>query len=75
MMNTRFIVLFIVFYGVVAISSAQEEKRPQIQQSSIWMDNFEADGKLDEWKQPLQADNDDTKIQYNLANDESYLYF
>lgn len=74
MMNTRFIVLFIVCYGVVGTSSAQEEKRPQIQQSSIWMDNFEADGKLDEWKQPLQADNDDTKLQYSLANDNQYLY-
>ncbi|WP_037458193.1 hypothetical protein, partial [Sphingobacterium paucimobilis] len=59
----------IVFAGMLTQSYAQKNKQPQVQQTSIWMEGFEADGKLDEWQQPLQAYNDDTHIAYSLAND------
>ncbi|ERJ60141.1 hypothetical protein [Sphingobacterium paucimobilis] len=64
----------IVFAGMLTQSYAQKNKQPQVQQTSIWMEGFEADGKLDEWQQPLQAYNDDTHIAYSLANDATYLY-
>ncbi|ERJ60144.1 hypothetical protein [Sphingobacterium paucimobilis] len=64
------LLVFILVNGLV--SNAQ--KLPQTQQNSIWLENFEADGKLDEWQQPLQAYNDDTYIAYSLANDDQYLY-
>ena len=74
MASNRFIFLFTICYSIIGKSYSQEEKRPQIQQSSIWMKNFEADGEWDEWQQPLQAYNDDTHIAYSLANDDMYLY-
>ncbi|ERJ57904.1 hypothetical protein [Sphingobacterium paucimobilis] len=64
----------IVFAGMLTQGYAQKNKQPQVQQNSIWMEGFEADGKLDEWQQPLQAYNDDTHIAYSLANDDQYLY-
>ncbi|ERJ60142.1 hypothetical protein M472_15370 [Sphingobacterium paucimobilis HER1398] len=63
-----------MFAGMLTQGYAQKNKLPQVQQTSIWMEGFEADGKLDEWQQPLQAYNDDTHIAYSLANDDQYLY-
>ncbi|ERJ60143.1 hypothetical protein [Sphingobacterium paucimobilis] len=64
----------IVFAGMLTQSYAQKNKQPQVQQTSIWMEGFEADGKLDEWQQPLQAYTDDGHISYSLANDDINLY-
>lgn len=50
------------------------QKLLQIQQTSIWLENFEANGKLNEWQQPLKAYNNDTHVAYSMANDEIYLY-
>lgn len=74
MMNRRFIFLVIGLCSLIKMSYAQKAEIPQIQQSGIWMDNFEADGKLAEWQLPLEAYNNDTHIAYSVANDETYLY-
>lgn len=73
-MNNRFIFLFITFYGILGTTYGQDNKLPQIQQKSFWMENFEADGKLEEWQQPLQAYNKDTHTAHSIANDDTYLY-
>lgn len=72
-MQKRILLLFIISIGFPFTGQSQE-KLPQVQKNSIWMNGFEADGKLDEWQQLLQAYNEDTHIAYSLANDDAYLY-
>lgn len=58
--------------GAVGVLMAQN--RPAAQDTSIWMNGFVADGKLDEWTEPLLALDQNNAIEYSLANDDLYLY-
>lgn len=57
-----------------SVQDGYAQKRPTVQDTSIWMSEFVADGRLDEWSEPLQAYDENSAIEYSLANDDMYLY-
>lgn len=57
-----------------SVQDGYAQKRLTVQDTSIWMSEFVADGRLDEWSEPLQAYDENSAIEYSLANDDMYLY-
>lgn len=50
------------------------QKMDQIQNGSLWLNGFKADGDLADWPKPMKAYNHKMKMSYSIANDDKFLY-
>ena len=66
-------VIMVILIG--AASTANAQKLPTVQQTSVWAPStIKIDGKAIEWGNKFQAYNKTTEVYYTVANDDNKLY-